>query len=264
MQPQTEPLIIPNNGAMAAVQPNWQGKAISQIIGTGCTFAYAWKFYPERSDNWPEKWEYTNSPETTFAAEDVGRGLWISAKDCSIQPETQASSNGLHPNIFILEDDGTYPKDFLSILRKFYEKYPDSYDFLALYVKNSERPTSGFVLYYDTKGGFYPPKDIRSSIGSKRLLGSYLIPVGQSFAGPIGYIPSKNPMDLIDYYYFKISFHELSHAFGEVTLPEELIDVQELNADGIHYDRSHFESGVGSFVAADASTRAKNVEINGK
>ncbi len=65
---------------MLGVPKEWSGRKLSDMLGT-CQFRGMWKFYPERSMEWADKWEsdYGNNyiPTTVFSQSEVGRGVFL-------------------------------------------------------------------------------------------------------------------------------------------------------------------------------------------
>lgn len=198
---------------------------------------------------------------------DSGYSITLSASVNLVRPNGPTNGIQLRPHVYILEDDGTFDTgNSASITKKFYEKYPDQYDFIGFQFKGGAMYDSIYAYHVQDsaqKGNFgFKFGNLVTSYGSKgRLLGGY---VDSSDFDKV-YVesdPDTDPISLIDTVYFRIPSHELTHYWG-VTLPDELKEAQLL-LNG-QYDTVHFGSGTGSWIAKNHTTRIKNVEnIDGK
>lgn len=260
LKPQTGSFTLSDGWNMLAVQPDWQGKKLSDIsTGSTCKASYAWLY--DSATGWklmsddPELAAVTDL--STLTPDLVGKGFWVNVeKDCNLKSlqEKAASEYKLNSNVFILEDDRTFDKtDTAAITKKFYEKYPDKYDFISIHYRNGNFGcgTGAGGVQSNTKGN-YGPKflDETNSFGSKKLLGY----IRDCFDFNKMYVerdPNNSPIDLIDNVYFTLLFHELTHYWG-VSLPTEL---NEATADS-----AHFRGLTGSWIAVKPTTRQKFIE----
>ncbi len=64
---------------MLSISPRFVGHQVKEEFNVnepGCVFGGGWLFYPERSDNWDDKWTYMDA-NTRFSDSDIGRGFWF-------------------------------------------------------------------------------------------------------------------------------------------------------------------------------------------
>lgn len=214
----------------------------------------------------------------------TGESITLSASVNLVRPKNgPANSAQLSPHVYILEDDGTFDKsDSASITKKFYEKYPDQYDFIGIHYKDGalggntygykvqdavqqggvDGKVGKFVAIPDGKGGWITA-DRLATFGSKgKLLGGYV----DSFNFNKMYVerdPNNDAIYLIDDVYFSLLFHELTHYWG-VNLPDELKEANHYNWATKEYDRTHWEPFVASWISGGYTTRNQLIEKEGK
>lgn len=185
-----------------------------------------------------------------------------------VRPNVPTNSTQLRPHVYILEDNsGTlFSATETALTQKFYEKYPDKYDFIGFHFigGNDDGGAYASKAQYTAKGTFWlPTAPLGEGWGSKgRLLGGYV----DGFDFDYSYVkrlPVNLAIEYLDTFYFRLIFHEITHYWG-VYLPDELKEALR-GGYGIKgqplektYDQGHWESFVGSWVSS--SPRKKVVQ----